>query len=460
MSANLWHIPLKYLSNEARGELADLLDPPTGNITMEVLGQNIDKLRDYQLGMNTQKLQSFRCQYLQRPTCVLFEYIEKKGVTIGEVMYVLDRMNAATSDIFRKYTSDIIAQYRFGSCHQGSQTNTQSQNSCECPDCPRSNDFIAGPSNALHPGPRDTLQPTHILPNRNGVASPMGRIYHRPPRPHTSSGVGIHREHVSLDESQSWSPPCCDCGETNCSVCENRRLLDPDQTPVLQVSGGINCPRQTNNLSGRPTNNVTVVNNVDNELQRNDISYTENPSSSFNLRANPDGASSYSTLPSDNTLSKCNKDYALRNSAQARQKCTCMLPPVCTCKKSKRAIEKQQSVPNGASESKVVNLNRWSTTSEPPDMQNGLSETQSRNGLSETTSSHSHSDTDINYSSHDRLNAIDSGLSSLRIFISYTDDAKDNVIAMATQLKQQGHQVSTDLQQMSFALAKKQRTCQ
>lgn len=131
----------------------------------------------------------------------------------------------------------------------------------------------------------------------------------------------------------------------------------------------------------------------------------------------------------------------------------CFHPSV-RAKKSKRAIEKQQSVPNGTSESKVVNLNRWSTTSEPPDMQNGLSETQSRNGLSETTSSHSHSDTDINYSSHDRLNAIDSELSSLRIFISYTDDAKDNVIAMATQLKQQGHQVSTDLQQMSFALAK------
>lgn len=126
----------------------------------------------------------------------------------------------------------------------------------------------------------------------------------------------------------------CQCGDINCKECEERRLLDPEETTVLSSyphreyrNQPMNMAR-SNNFSSRTTGHVSVNDemNINNNVQIDYVSYSENPSSSFSLRACPDGDSYSSSMKSSITSKhSCSNTDTL--------KCTCKKPPVCTCRK-------------------------------------------------------------------------------------------------------------------------------
>ena len=51
----MWYIPLRFLPVSARNELADILDTH-GDISMEIFGQDLDRLHQHHLGLETSKL--------------------------------------------------------------------------------------------------------------------------------------------------------------------------------------------------------------------------------------------------------------------------------------------------------------------------------------------------------------------------------------------------------------------
>ena len=56
MSSNpMWYIHLRFLPVAARNELADILDTH-GDISMEIFGQNVDRLHQLGLGLDSSKL--------------------------------------------------------------------------------------------------------------------------------------------------------------------------------------------------------------------------------------------------------------------------------------------------------------------------------------------------------------------------------------------------------------------
>lgn len=237
----------------------------------------------------------------------------------------------------------------------------------------------------------------------------------------------------------------CECGDTNCKECEERRLLDPDETTVLssyprrEYRNKTTTMRRSNNLSSRTTGHMPVNDEMNiNDIQTDYVSYSENPSSSFSLRACPDGNSHSSSMKSSIT-----SKHACSNTDTL--KCTCKKPPVCTCRKKEVHLHKQMSQPSSSSSGD--NRKRLST----PDETLYASEIDSSR-----LSVPSISDSDPNLCPNlgDRRTTLDQ--SGKNIFISYTDDAKADVIILAGEIKRQGHSVNTDLHKESFVSAKNQ----
>ncbi|CAC5369639.1 unnamed protein product [Mytilus coruscus] len=236
----------------------------------------------------------------------------------------------------------------------------------------------------------------------------------------------------------------CECGDTNCKECEERRLLDPDETTVLssyprrEYRNKTTTMRRSNNLSSRTTGHMPVNDEMNiNDIQTDYVSYSENPSSSFCLRACPDGNSHSSMKSSITSKHACSNTDTL--------KCTCKKPPVCTCRKKEVHLHKQMSQPSSSSSGD--NRKRLST----PDETLYASEIDSSR-----LSVPSISDSDPNLCPNlgDRRTTLDQ--SGKNIFISYTDDAKADVIILAGEIKRQGHSVNTDLHKESFVSAKNQ----
>ncbi|CAG2195968.1 unnamed protein product [Mytilus edulis] len=167
--------------------------------------------------------------------------------------------------------------------------------------------------------------------------------------------------------------------------------------------------------------------NINDNVQTDYVSYSENPSSSFSLRACPDGISSSSSIkPSITCKHSCSNKNTL--------KCTCKKPPVCTCRKGE--------VQSSCSEDDRKRL------STPVEKLYGSEIDPSR--LSVTSKSE---DNLCPYSGETRTKF---GQSGKIIFISYTDDVKQDVIKIAGKLKRLGHTVNTDLNKGSFVSAKNQ----
>ena len=51
----MWYIHLRFLPVAAQNELADILDT-YGDISMEIFGQNVDRLHQLRLGLDSYKL--------------------------------------------------------------------------------------------------------------------------------------------------------------------------------------------------------------------------------------------------------------------------------------------------------------------------------------------------------------------------------------------------------------------
>lgn len=429
----LYYIGLKYLPESALEKLADILDVP-GNICMELFAEHINREHGNKLDLNTGKLQAFRCQMGQRPTKLLFRHLMQLGITIGQVQYVLDKMGAATSDIFKNSYNDITQMYNHDMMrYPSTSTTTASEHNCTCigcegrePDGPIQNDptyqkYVAGRSPPFGTNQNNRTQDRQ-RPNDSRHESRLP-ITVKPSQP--------GQREIELD----WIHPSecdCQCGDTNCIECEERRLIDPEETTVLSSyplrSQPINT-RRSNNLSFKTTGHVPVYDgmNVNEIVQTDYISYSENPSSSFSLRACPDGSSHSSSMkPSIISKHSCSNTDT--------HKCTCKKPPVCTCRK-----KEVQSSSSGD------NPNRWSAPEES---------LYPRGIDSSRVSVTSHSDGNLCPYPGDRRTTFEQ--SGKTIFISYTDADKSNVIWIAGELKRQGHTVNTDLHRNTYVSAKNQ----
>jgi hypothetical protein len=117
-------------------------------------------------------------------------------------------------------------------------------------------------------------------------------------------------------------------------MCDTLRIQqDAEETLVLSASSIEQTARVrrnhqithgTNILSPR-TGRVSIDGrrNIEDYEQRNDISYSENPSNSINLRATPDGVSQAEEFPSCN----CKNECAITHGATGGHELNC------TCKK-------------------------------------------------------------------------------------------------------------------------------
>lgn len=489
----LYYIGLKYLPESALEKLADILDVP-GNICMELFAENINREHEHKLDLDASKLQAFRFQMGQRPTKLLFRHLMKLGITIGQVQYVLDKMGAATRYIFRNSYNDITQMYNHDMTrYPSTSTATASEHNCSCigcqerdvrdthmythslnqtppnphimrPDGPRRNE----PNKQIYMGERFLTYRSHQNSNNKRPGgqiqndpNPQRYVAWRSPPFGTNQNNGTpyrqrqndsrHENTVHLlDESRLpnnvqpsqprqretkpyWIPPSecdCQCGDINCKECEERRLLDPEETTVLSSYPPRSQPmstRRSNNLSS--TGHVPVNDGMDinDNVQSDYISYSENPSSSLSLRACPEGNSHSSSMKSSITSKHvCSNTDTL--------KCTCKTPPVCTCRKGE--------VQSSCSEDDRKRL------STPVEKLYGSEIDPSR--LSVTSKS---DDNLCSYSGERRTTIGQSGNS---ILISYTDDVKPDVINMAGDLKSQGHTVNTDLHRQTFLTAKNQ----
>ncbi|XP_052064213.1 uncharacterized protein LOC127704264 [Mytilus californianus] len=512
----LYYIGLKYLPESALEELADLLDVP-GIVCMELFAEMINREHENKLGLHTSRVQAFRYQVFQRPTKILFRHLMAKGITIGQVQCVLDKMGAATRDIFRKCHTDCIQMFCHDMAHHSTSTTPASENNCTCTGCgersayerynrrylaerysasltsqdnrrpdgqrqhdPNNQRYMEErfPSSRINPNPhnrRSDGQRQNDPNNQRYVAErspPSGtnQTNRRPDRQkqnnsrHDNTDVLLNegrlpynvlpgqRENLHAQPGQreieiDWIHPSecdCQCGDTNCKECEERRLLDPDETTVLssyprrEYRNQPTITRRSNNLFSRTTGHVPVNNemNINDDIQTDHVSYSENPSSSLSLRACPDGNSHSSSMKSS-IISK----HACSNINKL--KCTCKKPPECTCRKEKVHLHKQISQPSSSSSGD--NRNRWST---PEEMLYAREIDSSR--LSVTSIS------DSNLCPYPGNRRTTEDLSGKTIFISYTDDAKADVINLAGQIKRQGHSVNTDLHKESFVSAKNQ----
>jgi hypothetical protein len=121
-------------------------------------------------------------------------------------------------------------------------------------------------------------------------------------------------------------------------MCDTLRIQqDAEETLVLSASSIEQTARVrrnhqithgTNILSPR-TGRVSIDGrrNIEDNEQRNDISYSENPSNSINLRATPDGVSQAEEFPSCNCKNECAITHGATGGHELN--CTCR----CTCKK-------------------------------------------------------------------------------------------------------------------------------
>lgn len=411
----MWYIPLRFLPVSARNELADILDTH-GDISMEIFGQDLDRLHQHHLGLETSKLNAFRYQMGRRPTLLLLEHLEKFNVTVGHIQYVLDNMRAATRGIFQKYTREILGMYRHHEATSMRTSNSsQSQHNCQCNDCTRANVYM---DPRLH-----TTGVTPGAPLQSSLRDSHMRMYPNIAHPQPRE----RREHQSrFNEHGDWSPPHCD--EPHCDMCDTLRTQqDAEETLVLSASSIEQTARvrrnhqithETNSLSPR-TGHVSIDGrrNIEEDELRNDISYSENPSNSVNLRGTPDGVSQAEECPSWN----CKHDCAFTHGATGGHElnCTCR----CTCKKDNMHTK----------------LKRWS-------------DSKFSTGKSDT-STLSSSDSNISYHSQYSRKEENTGVN---ILISYTDDVRTDAADLAGELKERmGHNVSTDIRQITFVNARK-----
>ncbi|CAG2195967.1 unnamed protein product [Mytilus edulis] len=291
---------------------------------MELFAENINREHEHKLDLDANKLQAFRCQMGQRPTKLLFRHLMKLGITIGQVQYVLDKMRAATSHIFRNSYNDITQMYNHDMIgYPSTSTATASEHNCTCigcqerdvrdthmythslnqrceedrfstsppnphrmrPDGPRRNE----PNEQRYMGERfPTYRPHQNPTNRRpggqiqndpnyqryvaGRSPPFGTNQNnRTPgrqRPNESRHENtVHLLHESklpnnVQPSQprqreielDWIHPSecdCQCGDTNCIECEERRLIDPEETTVLS-----SYPLRSQPMNTRRSNNL------------------------------------------------------------------------------------------------------------------------------------------------------------------------------------------------------------
>ncbi|CAG2226010.1 unnamed protein product [Mytilus edulis] len=458
----LYYIGLKYLPESVLEKLADILDVP-GIICMELFAEMINREHEHKLDLDTSRVQAFRYQVGQRPTKLLFRHLMKLGITIGQVQYVLDKMGAATHHIFINRYNDITEMYNHDMMkYPSTSTATASEHNCTCIGCRerdvRDSQIYTYSNHPRYEADRSSTSPPNphsLRPQTNDNQTnrrPDGQIQNDPNRQRyvarkypLSEQTKTTGHHIPSQPGQrqiepDWIHPSeceCQCGDINCKECEERRLLDPEETTVLSSyphreyrNQPMNMAR-SNIFSSRTTGHVSVNDemNINNNVQIDYVSYSENPSSSFSLRACPDGDSYSSSMKSSITSKhSCSNTDTL--------KCTCKKPPVCTCRKG----EVQSSCSGD-------DRKRFSTPVEKLYASEIDSSRLSVPSISD-------SDPNLSTNPYNRRTSIDQ--SGNNILISYTDDVKSDVIRMAGDLKSQGHTVNTDLHKDTFLTAKKQ----
>lgn len=391
-------IPIKWFSIQAIKELSNLLDSHHGDITIEVFCEKLQshcrRSKGIDLKMSTSWISAIRDRARHIPTEFAFCHFRHRKLTIGDVMHVLDEMGAAYDDILRPFTADILH-----SCSSGTPTQGQ----CPCMNCHQGYDIHSSPPSYV---------PQNVENRTEGQRSVDWNLLPQDGR------------------DMEWEPPTCDCNENGCDICEQQRLIsDPEETAVLSAYS--NTPHNTTTVlsaySNAPHYTVprrdlvetsrlhTGQSEHEDNVQSVNISYSENPSLSNDLRCAPDGLSSRGL-----------RSTSTQKSLMMNQNINLWRPdPLqCTCNKAKKRQDKtskRNSIPPASSRS----LDGPRSSASDPNL--------ATSGLA-----------DFGRGQDGRK----------RILISYTDDAKRDMIQLASTLKGQGHIVNTDLPSQTFMKAK------
>lgn len=203
---------------------------------------------------------------------------------------------------------------------------TQSRQNCQCNDCTRANVDMDPRLHATGRTPGASLQSSirhSHMPMHSNIAHPQPRE---------------RREHHQsrFNERDDWSSP--HCNESHCDICDTLRIQqDTEETLVLSASSIEQTARvrrnhqinQGSNILSSRTGHVSIdgPRHIEDDEQRNDISYSENPSNSVSLRATPDGVSQAEEFPSGNYKNDCAITHGATGGLEMN--CTCR----CTCKK-------------------------------------------------------------------------------------------------------------------------------
>lgn len=223
--------------------------------------------------------------------------------------------------------TEILGMYRHhDATGMRTSNSTQSQHNCQCNDCRRANVYMDPRLNATGMTPGAPLQ-SSLRDSHMRMHSNIARTQPREQREHDQS---------RFNERDHWSSP--HCNEPHCDICDTLRIQqDAEETLVLSASSIEQTARVrrnhqithgTNILNPR-TGRVSIdgQRNIEDYEQRNDISYSENPSNSVNLRTIPDGVSQAEEFPSCNYKNDCAITHGATGGHELN--CTCR----CTCKK-------------------------------------------------------------------------------------------------------------------------------